>query len=229
MVNYQHHEKHFLEVKNLHVNYRETCILNNLNFKATCNHLIALTGKNGAGKSSLLKAIVGLIPSEGDILWSKKPTKECAYEISYLSQRSDVDWNFPITVKGFIETGRYAHLKKWKNYQEKDVKIVKAAIIKMGLEALEKRQIGSLSGGQQQRVFIARALAQEAYVLLLDEPLNGLDSTGKKDLLEHLRALAHQGHLIIAAIHDYNLIETYFDHTFSLDDKNPQLKTVHAK
>ncbi len=165
-----------------------------------------------------MKSIVGLLPaSTGVILWQGRAVRHCIPEIAYLPQRQDVDWRFPITVRGLIETGRYARLGALRRMCAKDVRAVEEAVGAMKLENLASRQIGALSGGQQQRVFIARALAQEAHVLLLDEPFAGLDHPSAEMLGELLRALAASGRLVIASHHDLSNTEALFDEVLLLN------------
>jgi ABC-type Mn2+/Zn2+ transport system ATPase subunit len=210
-----HH--HRLEVSGLSVSYRETRALEDLNFGTECGRSVALIGPNGAGKSTLLKALAGLLkPDAGRILWRGKPLTRSSHEIAYLPQRGDVDWNFPITVRGLVEMGRYPNLGWWKTYSKHDAEIVERALVAMRLQGLENRQISALSGGQQQRVFIARALAQEAHVLLLDEPFTGLDKPAQDTLVKLFRELATEGRLLIASHHDLQTVPEIFDEVLLL-------------
>ena len=132
-------------------------------------------------------------------------------EIAYLPQRSDVDWSFPITVRALVEMGRYPALGLWKKFSGHDREIVEKSLHVLGLEHLAERQISELSGGQQQRAFLARALAQEAHVLLLDEPFTGLDAPACQSLGRLLDSLAGEGRLVIASHHDLNTAAKIFD------------------
>jgi ABC-type Mn2+/Zn2+ transport system ATPase subunit len=210
-----HH--HRLEVSGLSVSYRETRALEDVTFATECGRSLALIGPNGAGKSTLLKALAGLLKLDaGRILWRNKPLTRSSHELAYLPQRGDVDWNFPITVRGLVEMGRYPNLGWWKTYSKHDAEIVERAIVAMRLEDLQKRQISALSGGQQQRVFIARALAQEAHVLLLDEPFTGLDKPAQESLVKLFRELAAEGRLLIASHHDLQTVPHIFDEVLLL-------------
>jgi len=210
-----HH--HRLEVSKLSVSYRETRALDNINFATECGRSIALIGPNGAGKSTLLKALAGLLKSDsGRILWRDKPLTRSSHELAYLPQRGDIDWNFPITVRGLVEMGRYPNLGWWKKYSKHDEEIVERALASMQLLDLQKRQISALSGGQQQRAFIARALAQEAHVLLLDEPFTGLDKPAQENLSKLFRELALEGRLLIASHHDLTTVPDIFDEVLLL-------------
>ncbi|MEI3567100.1 MAG: iron chelate uptake ABC transporter family permease subunit [Akkermansia muciniphila] len=172
-----HPDRHRLEVDSLSVYYGSLLALNGISFSITCGHTLALMGPNGAGKSTLIKALAGLIrPDSGKILWNGRPLHDTPGEIAYLPQRSDVDWSFPITVRALVEMGRYPSLGLWKKFGRHDRDIVEKSLHALGMESMADRQISELSGGQQQRAFLARALAQEAHVLLLDEPFTGLDA-----------------------------------------------------
>lgn len=207
-----HSHHHRLEVQNLRVSYQEVLALDGINFSTECGRSIALIGPNGAGKSTLLKALAGLLRTDsGSILWRGKPLTRSSYEIAYLPQRGDVDWNFPITVRGLVEMGRYPNLGWWRKYSKHDAEIVQRALTTMNLLDLQDRQISALSGGQQQRTFIARALAQEAHVLLLDEPFTGLDRPAQENLARLFRELTAEGRLLIASHHDLQTVEGNFD------------------
>lgn len=207
-----HSHAHRLEVQNLRVSYQDVLALDNIHFSTECGRSIALIGPNGAGKSTLLKALAGLLRTDsGSIIWRGKPLTRSSYEIAYLPQRGDVDWNFPITVRGLVEMGRYPNLGWWKKYSKHDADIVQRALTTMDLLDLQDRQINALSGGQQQRAFIARALAQEAHVLLLDEPFTGLDRPAQNNLVKLFRELTAEGRLLIASHHDLQTVEGNFD------------------
>ncbi len=208
----KHDHHHRLDVVDLSVSYREVLALSDIHFSSECGRSIALIGPNGAGKSTLLKSLAGLIkPDAGVIRWRGHPLTESSHEIAYLPQRGDVDWQFPITVRGLVEMGRYPNLGWWKNYRKHDADIVERALEAMHLKDLQHRQISALSGGQQQRTFIARALAQEAHVLLLDEPFTGLDRPAQENLEALFRELTREGRLLIASHHDLQTVDRIFD------------------
>jgi ABC-type Mn2+/Zn2+ transport system ATPase subunit len=207
-----HTHHHRLEVLDLSVQYQEVRALEKISFATECGRSMALIGPNGAGKSTLLKSLAGLIPGErGKILWRGKPLTRSSHEIAYLPQRGDVDWNFPITVRGLVEMGRYPNLGWWRQYSRHDAEIVERALTSMDLRDLQDRQISELSGGQQQRAFIARALAQEAHVLLLDEPFTGLDKPAQENLSRLFKELTAEGRLLIASHHDLQTVASNFD------------------
>ncbi|WP_146850338.1 metal ABC transporter ATP-binding protein [Brevifollis gellanilyticus] len=207
-----HAHHHRLEVRDLRVSYREVLALDGINFATECGRSIALIGPNGAGKSTLLKSLAGLLPMEsGSIIWRGQPLTRSSHEIAYLPQRGDVDWQFPITVRGLVEMGRYPNLGWWRGYSKHDSDIVQRALTAMNLLDLQDRQISALSGGQQQRTFIARALAQEAHVLLLDEPFTGLDKPAQDNLSRLFKELTAEGRLLIASHHDLQTVTGYYD------------------
>jgi ABC-type Mn2+/Zn2+ transport system ATPase subunit len=207
-----HDHQHQLEVNHLRVSYRDVLALDDISFRASCGRSIALIGPNGAGKSTLLKALAGLLPLEGGSLrWRDSPLSKSSHEIAYLPQRGEVDWQFPITVRGLVEMGRYPNLGWWRAYSRHDAEIVERALAAMELTDLQERQISALSGGQQQRAFIARALAQEAHVLLLDEPFTGLDKPAQENLSRLFRELTAEGRLLIASHHDLQTVKGYYD------------------
>ncbi|MEM7010377.1 MAG: ABC transporter ATP-binding protein [Verrucomicrobiota bacterium] len=211
-------QTHALRVQNLNVYYGDFCALSGVNFEIRCGKALALLGRNGAGKSSLLKAIAGLQSQlDGQILWKDQSMAKANYEIAYLPQREEIDWNFPITIRGLVETGRYPQLGLWRRFRAHDAAVVDFAIESMRLQDLQSRQLRQLSGGQQQRAFIARALAQEAHVLLLDEPFAGLDRPSSESLTELLGQLTAEGRLIIASHHDLRTVEDSFDYALLLN------------
>jgi ABC-type Mn2+/Zn2+ transport system ATPase subunit len=215
-----HHHHHELVVENLSVAYRKILALDSISFATSCGTRVALIGPNGAGKSTLLKTIAGLLPRQsGSILWRGSPVKKWSREFAYLPQREEVDWSFPITVRGLVEMGRYPQTGWWRSYQPSDTLAVDQALQALDLEALQHRQIRELSGGQQQRAFLARAVAQEAHVLLLDEPFTGLDRNASLRLGALLEKLATEGRLIIASHHDLATVPLLFNEALLLDQK----------
>ncbi len=210
----QHHE---LVIKNVTVRYRRVLALDDVSLATSCGNRVALIGPNGAGKSTLLKAIAGLVPRDGgSISWRGTAVKKWSREFAYLPQREEVDWSFPITVRGLVEMGRYPQTGWWRKFSAADSAAVDGALESLALLDLQHRQIRELSGGQQQRAFLARALAQEAHVLLLDEPFAGLDRNAAQLLGDLLARLAHEGRLVIASHHDLNTVPRLFDEALVL-------------
>ena len=217
-----HHDHHHdIIVENLSVKYRNLTALDNISFNTSCGNRLALIGPNGAGKSTLLKAIAGLVKkSSGNIQWRGTAVRKWSSEFAYLPQREEVDWNFPITVRGLVEMGRYPQIGMWKKFSNQDSEAVDKALRSLNLTNLQDRQIKQLSGGQQQRAFIARAIAQEAHVLLLDEPFTGLDRNAAKTLSELMHKLANEGRLIIASHHDMSSAKNLFNQVLLINQKN---------
>lgn len=215
-----HGQTHELMIENLEVAYRQNTVLENIDLHAHCGSSLALVGPNGAGKSTLLKAIAGLVKRRaGRITWSGEDNMKCrGGEFAYLPQHEEVNWDFPITVRGVVEMGRYPQLGPWKKFGKQDDLAVKKALALMEMDGeLATRQISELSGGQKQRAFIARAVAQEAHVLLLDEPFTGLDRDHTANLTRLLRKLARENRLVIASHHDINTLTDIFDSVLLLN------------
>lgn len=214
---HHHHPHHHLVLHNVTAGYGAEPALENISLEAECGSTLALIGPNGAGKSTLLNALAGLLtPWSGELLWNGAPLTDQRHEIAYLPQRSEVNWQFPITVRQLVEMGRYPAVGMWRALRAHDHEIVNKALCTMGLLDLQHRQIGALSGGQQQRCFLARALAQEAHILLLDEPFTGLDVPGSNALASLLRSLAGEGRLVIASHHDLATAPQIFSHALLL-------------
>ncbi len=215
-----HGHHHELVIDHLSVCYRRVLALENVSLATSCGTRVALIGPNGAGKSTLLKAIAGLVPrSAGTIRWRGTAVRKWSREFAYLPQREEVDWSFPITVRGLVEMGRYPQTGWWRKFSKEDSQAVDRAIDSLDLRELQDRQIRELSGGQQQRAFLARALAQEAHVLLLDEPFTGLDRNASQLLGALLGKLAHEGRLVIASHHDLNTVPQLFDEALVLSTR----------
>ena len=172
---------------------------------------VAVVGPNGAGKSTLLKVIAGILhPAEGtvEVYGHGASGHTC---ISYVPQRSQVDWAFPVTVADVVLMGRVARIGLLRQAGRKDHQLVQESLELVGLSSLAHRQIGELSGGQQQRVFIARALAQEAELLLMDEPFTGLDAPSHAAILEILEALRSHAMTVMVSMHDLRLAGERFE------------------
>jgi len=194
-----------LEVHHLTVSYNGCHALEEISFAVQARERVAVVGPNGAGKTTLFKAIVGLIhPAAGRIETNRA-------EIGYVTQRSAVDWNFPVTVYDVVMMGRIGRIG-WLRWQRpRDRRVVQRCLAQVGMLEYADRQIGELSGGQQQRVFIARALAQEATLLLMDEPFSGIDTPSQEAILELLDGLRSQGVTVLVSTHDLNLAVERFD------------------
>jgi ABC-type Mn2+/Zn2+ transport system ATPase subunit len=173
---------------------------------------MALVGPNGSGKSTLLKVVAGLLPVvSGSIRVYGNRVGACHHRVAYLPQRGEIDWAFPISVERLVLTGRYVHLGWLRLPTTRDKDIVAASIRRLGLSSLATQKIGNLSGGQQQRVLLARALAQEADLLLLDEPFNAVDASTQDTIYEAMGNLRRQGKTLIVATHDLSRLTGAFD------------------
>lgn len=213
-----HNTGHELECRNLSYSYGKTPALDDITFTITCGTSLALIGPNGAGKSTLLKALAGIIRvSRGCLFWKGAPLCGTCQEIAYLPQRSQVNWSFPITIRSLVEMGRYPAIGMFGKFRRHDREIVERALETLNLQDLQDRQIGALSGGQQQRAFLARALAQEAHVLLLDEPFTGLDAPTSQSLQNILKSFTQEGRLLIASHHDLSTVVELFDKALLLN------------
>jgi ABC-type Mn2+/Zn2+ transport system ATPase subunit len=209
---------HQLTVSDLTVSYNRVPALHHLGFTARCGECVALLGPNGAGKSTLLKALCGLLEIEtGAISFHGYSVRGPSREFAYLPQREQVDWDFPATVRSLVEMGRFIRTSWWRRFGSEDDAAVDEAIRLMQLEDLQHRQISALSGGQQQRSFLARALAQQAHVFLLDEPFTGLDKPNQDNLKQLLRTLRDQGKLLLVSHHDLATVPEIFDQVLLLN------------
>lgn len=210
-----------LEAQTVTVGYEGVgeAVLHGVTLLVAAGTRVALVGPNGAGKSTLLKATAGLLPlRSGRILIYGQPVGACHHRTAYLPQRGEVDWRFPITLRRLVLTGRYVHLGWLKRPSSQDWQMTDEAIEQMGLTELAERQISHLSGGQQQRALLARALAQDADLLLLDEPLNAIDNDTRAKVVEVLARLQKQGKTAVVATHDLGRLETDFDGALYLSD-----------
>ena len=200
-----------LQVSELSVRYESGVALEDLSFELNVAESLAVVGPNGAGKSTLFKVIAGVLkPTDGSVqVYGHSPDGHIC--IAYVPQRSQVDWNFPVQVFDVIMMGRIGKLGLFRPAGKKDREIVADALEVVGLADLAKRQISQLSGGQQQRMFIARALAQEAELILMDEPLSGLDVNSQEAILNILDSLSANGVTILVALHDLKMAAQNFD------------------
>lgn len=203
-----------LQLRGVSVEYPGTRrkALRNIDLCVPVGAQVALVGPNGAGKSTLLKAVAGLLPvREGTIAIYGNPVGACHHRVAYLPQRGEIDWRFPVSLRRLVLTGRYVHLGWFRRPTKADEAIAETMIAELGLSDLADRQIGQLSGGQQQRALLARALAQQADLLLLDEPLNAVDADTRAIISEVLKRLQSQGKTVVAATHDLGRLEADFD------------------
>jgi manganese/iron transport system ATP-binding protein/manganese/zinc/iron transport system ATP- binding protein len=212
---------HHLAISDLTVSFNRIPAIHHLTLTLPCTSCVGLLGPNGAGKTTLLKAIAGLLPIETggiafkghSVVGAHRPGKS----IAYVPQREAVDWDFPITVQGLVEMGRYPALGLWKPFATADREIVDRALELMDLSDYASRQISALSGGQQQRAFLARAWAQQSDIYLLDEPTTGLDQNARTALMQVLHRLRDDGKLIIASHHQLSDVPELFDEVVILN------------
>ncbi len=209
-----------IEVDNLTVSYGGTPALQGASFAIDPGLMVGVVGPNGAGKSTLIKALVGFVrPDSGDIRICGVPAHRAKGSIAYVPQRGALDWDFPVTVEDVVMMGRYAKLPWWRSPGATDKSAVQVAMNTLDICNLRDRPIGELSGGQQQRVFVARALAQDAQVFLLDEPLAGLDAATEKELVKVLAKARGEGRTLLVVHHDLATAGDYFDRIILLNQK----------
>ena len=222
-----------ITIKNLTVAYRHHQVLYNLNFTATTGTLTAIMGPNGSGKTTLLQSIMGLLPHTGHITIFDKPSALLLHKIAYIPQRSSVDWTFPTSVFDIVMMGRYGQLKFGQRPTAEDKKIVLLALEQVKMSDLADRPIEHLSGGQQQRVFLARALAQQADLFIMDEPFVGVDVTTEDIMLNLFLQLKQENKTIIVVHHDLITVKKYFDTIFFMNKKEiacgPMATTMTAE
>lgn len=203
---------HRLEVRHASIGYGDKIVLHDLTFSVPQGARVAVVGPNGAGKSTLFKALVGLLPLHtGQVFIHGLPLgnhKDC---VAYVPQREEVDWRFPVSVGDVVMMGRFDHQGWIGGASRADRNVVQKSLAQMGIADLTGYSISDLSGGQQQRVFLARALAQEPHILLMDEPFTGVDVTTQEATLNLLDDLAASEVTAMTATHDLSLASGKFD------------------
>lgn len=206
-----------LALSDVSARYNGRFALENLSFELIAGEQVAVVGPNGAGKSTLFKLIAGVLPaSSGRVMvYGSQPGGHIC--IAYVPQRSQVDWSFPVSVADVVMMGRVGKMGLFHRPTRPDWETVHQSLEVVGMGKLAGRQIGELSGGQQQRVFIARALAQEAELMLMDEPLTGLDLPSQEEIFGVLGALRQRGVTVMIATHDLNLAAERFDRVMLLN------------
>lgn len=207
-----------LEVCNLSVNYREVTALSDISFSLNSGSLVGLIGSNGAGKSTLLKAMLDLVPTQsGQVFYQEKPLKQQRQKVAYLPQRSQIDWDYPVTVWNVVMMSRTLNNVWFSKTSRQSREIVREVLERVELYELRDRPIKKLSGGQQQRVFLARALAQQADILLLDEPLTAVDKKTEALMWKIYNELKQEGKTLLISCHEWgNTLERY-DHLLLLN------------
>ena len=206
-----------LDVRKVSARYNGRFALEDITFHLHVGERIAVVGPNGAGKSTLFKVVAGVLQPASGVVSIYGSTPRGHVCIGYIPQRSQVDWNFPVNVADVVMMGRIAKLGPLGWPKKHDWDFVNHALETVALTDLAKRQIGELSGGQQQRMFIARALAQEAELMLMDEPLSGLDTPSQEGILALLDELKEQNVTVMVATHDLEQAAEYFDRIMLLN------------
>ena len=207
-----------LELHDLTVSYAKKPVLYGVDVQVPQGALVGIIGPNGAGKSTMIRAIMGLLPlSSGWVQIFGESFEKARHRVGYVPQREQVDWDFPVNVMDVVMMGRYGRLGWLKRPTREDRRIAEESLEKVGMLPFRNRQIANLSGGQQQRVFLARALAQQSDLYLMDEPFAGVDATTERAIIALLRDLKEQGKTILVVHHDLTTAKEYFDHLMLLN------------
>jgi manganese/zinc/iron transport system ATP- binding protein len=201
-----------IDVADMTAVYHEQPVLWDVDLRVPAGVGMGIGGPNGGGKTSLIKCVLGLIrPVAGSVQIQGKTYKEHREAVAYVPQRGSVDWDFPTNVLDVVEMGRYGALGWLKRPGKKERDAAMTALETVGMASFANRQISQLSGGQQQRVFLARALAQDADIYLMDEPFQGVDATTERTIVQLLRELRAIGKTVVAVHHDLPTVPEYFD------------------
>ena len=205
-------ENPIVELHDLTVSYQKKPVLWDIDLTLPAGAIIGIIGPNGAGKSTLIKAIMGLLElSSGYVKLFDRELDQVRSKVSYVPQKESVDWDFPASVLDVVMMGRYGKLGLFNRPRKADREVAIECLRQVDMEAYAKRQISQLSGGQQQRVFLARALAQEAELYLMDEPFAGVDAATEKAIIRLLKTMSKQGKTVIVVHHDLQSAREYFD------------------
>ncbi len=223
-----------IEVHDLTVAYHTQPVLWDVDLALPEGKLIAIVGPNGAGKSTLLKAILGLVkPITGWVKICGAPYRQRRSWVGYVPQRESVDWDFPTNALDVVTMGLYGKLGWFRRPGKAEREMALGCLDEVGIRDLAERQISHLSGGQQQRVFLARALAQDARLYLMDEPFAGVDATTEHAILTLLQDLRANGRTVVAVHHDLQTVAEYFDHVVLLNmrliDSGPVATTFNTE
>jgi len=204
-----------LSVRDVSVTYRTgLTALNGATFTLPEGSITALVGVNGSGKSTLFKAIMGFVPLRSGAVEILGMPREAALKrnlVAYVPQAEEVDWTFPVLVEDVVMMGRYGHMGWLRRPAPRDRELVEQALARVGMAGLAQRQIGELSGGQKKRVFLARALAQEGRVILLDEPFTGVDVTTEETIVALLKELRDEGRVMLISTHNLGSVPDFCD------------------
>jgi manganese transport system ATP-binding protein len=203
-----------IQVEQVTVAYNGKVVLHGADLRLKAGSISGLVGMNGSGKSTLFKAIMGFVkPITGQVLIEGLPLRSAQRRnrIAYVPQAEDVDWNFPVSVRDVVMMGRYGYMNILRRPKPRDRQVVRESLERLQMWELRNRQIGELSGGQKKRAFLARALAQQGSILLLDEPFTGVDIKTEKAMIDLLLDLRARGHTILISTHDLASITTFCD------------------
>jgi len=207
-----------IQVRDLTVAYNESPVLWDVDLDIEPGKATAIVGPNGAGKSTLLKAILGLVPiAAGATRVYGAHLDTVRNRVAYIPQRGTVDWDFPTNALDVVTMGRYGRIGWFRRPGKADRSIAEECLAKVGMSDFAKRQISQLSGGQQQRVFLARALAQEADLYLMDEPFVGVDAVTERAIVQLLHEVRDAGNTVVAVHHDLESVTDYFDNVVLLN------------
>lgn len=207
-----------LSIYGLTVSYGESPAIFSVDAEIEPSSMTAIIGPNGAGKSTLLKATLGIVPRlSGTVSVFGRPLEQARRRIAYVPQRASVDWDFPARVIDVVMMGLYRELGLLHFVTKKHHEKALACLDRVGMADFSERQIGQLSGGQQQRVFLARALAQNADLYLLDEPLAGVDAATERAIIEVLKSLKAEARTVVCVHHDLATVADYFDHVLLIN------------
>jgi manganese/zinc/iron transport system ATP- binding protein len=219
-----------LAVRGMTVSYGQKPVVFSVDMTIAEGSMTSIIGPNGAGKSTLLKAALGIVkPLSGQSLVFGKPLRSQRHRIAYVPQRASIDWDFPTRVIDVVLMGLFRELGLLGRVRQRHLDKAHACLDRVGMSDFADRQIGQLSGGQQQRVFLARALAQDADLYLLDEPFAGVDAATEKAIIAVLKNLREEGKTVVAVHHDLSTVPEYFDRVFMINTNKIAEGTVsHA-
>jgi manganese/iron transport system ATP-binding protein len=207
-------------IEHLTVSYRSQPVLVNITLDIPVGTVVGVVGPNGAGKSTLIKSVMGFVARDfGIVRICGEEVEHARGRVAYVPQRGQIDWDFPVTVWDVVMMGRYSHVSWYRSLRHLDREVARGALRDVGMEAYAGRQIGQLSGGQQQRVFMARALAQESDILLLDEPFAGVDAATERAIAALLTAAKQRGKTVMVVHHDLDTAAEFFDSIILLNKR----------
>ncbi len=207
-----------ISISHLTVSYGSNPALVNISVEIPRGSVVGIIGPNGAGKSTLIKSVMGFVDRDyGRVSIYGEVVENARGRVAYVPQRGQIDWDFPVTVSDVVLMGRYSHVPWYHSLGDTDRQVASEALRDVGMEDVRHRQIGQLSGGQQQRVFMARALAQESDILLLDEPFAGVDAATERAIASLLNSARDDGKTALVVHHDLDTAAEFFDRIILLN------------